>query len=152
MYIYPSIDQVPEIYKNTMIVSEDSSEIIWNIGQINSIYEHIKNDDYYPTFIDKLTHLFFGVCQFHCFENGNKRMAIVLSVDFLLLNGYFMFINDFMKESENISIHVAAGHISKDLLKEILTAILNRTFETDENLKLKYLNAINTKDILYASV
>ena len=79
-------------------------------------------------------------------------MAIVLSVDFLLLNGYFMFINDFMKESENISIHVAAGHISKDLLKEILTAILNRTFETDENLKLKYLNAINTKDILYANV
>ena len=113
MYIYLSIDQVPEIYKNTMIVSEDSSEIIWNIGQINSIYEHIQNDDYYPTFIDKLTHLFFGVCQFHCFENGNKRMAIVLSVDFLLLNGYFMFINDFMKESENISIHVAAGHISK---------------------------------------
>ena len=150
MYIYPSIEQVPEIYKNTMRVSEDPSEIIWNIGQISSIYQHIQNDDYYPNFIDKLTHLFFAVCQFHCFENGNKRMAIVLSMDFLLLNGYYIYVNDFMKESENISIHVAAGHISKELLKEILTAILNRTFETDINLKLKYIDAIKTEDIIYA--
>ncbi len=150
MYIYPSIEQVPEIYKNTMRVSEDPSEIIWNIGQISSIYEHIQNDDYYPTFIDKLTHLFFAVCQFHCFENGNKRMAIVLSMEFLLLNGYYIYVNDFMKESENISIHVAAGHISKELLKEILTAILNRTFETDINLKLKYIDAIKTEDKIYA--
>lgn len=63
-----------------------------------------------------------------------------------------MFVNDFMKESENISIHIAAGYISKELLKEILTAILNGTFDTDETLKLKYLTAINTIDVNYATI
>ena len=41
-------------------------------------------NDWYPTFVDKLTHLFFCTCQFHCFSDGNKRLAITLSTLFLL--------------------------------------------------------------------
>lgn len=149
MYIYPSIDQVPEIYKNTMIVSEDSSEIIWNIGQINSIYEHIQNDDYYPTFLDKLEHLFFCSCKFHCFADGNKRIAITLTAMFLLKNGYMAVANTYFREMENISYHVAAGHIDENLLKRILEAILQGTYDIDESLKLDIYNAISIVDKFY---
>ena len=43
---------------------------------------------------------------------------------------------------ENISYHVAAGNIDKDLLHEIIFAVINGD-ENDEGLKLKILNAIS---------
>ena len=59
----------------------------------------------------------------------------------LLLNGYLRSVNSFIRESENISYHVAAGRISKELLGEWIEAVL-RGMEDDEALKLKILNAI----------
>lgn len=44
--------------------------------------------------------------------------------------------------TENISYQVAAGKISKELLHRIMTAIMDGTYETDEELKLEILNAI----------
>ena len=44
--------------------------------------------------------------------------------------------------TENISHQVAAGKISKELLHCIMTAIMDGTYETDEELKLEILNAI----------
>jgi death-on-curing protein len=43
---------------------------------------------------------------------------------------------------ENISQHLAHGHISKDLLSEIINALLNGD-EEDEALKLKIFHAIS---------
>jgi death-on-curing protein len=85
--------------------------------------------------------LFFCACKFHCFQDGNKRIAISLCAQMLLLNGYLRCVNGFIRESENISYHVAAGNISKELLGEWIAAVL-RSMEDDEALKLKILNAI----------
>lgn len=41
-------------------------------GQIDSVLEHIQNDDYYPDLQDKLTHLVFAVAKFHCFNDGTS--------------------------------------------------------------------------------
>lgn len=49
---------------------------------------------------------------------------------------------NFFAITENISYHVASGKINKDLLHEIMTAIMDGTYENDEELKLKILNAI----------
>jgi death on curing protein len=43
---------------------------------------------------------------------------------------------------ENISCHVAAGKINKDLLHEYLSALLNED-EDNEELKLKIFHAIS---------
>ena len=87
--------------------------------------------------------MFFCSCKFHCFEDGNKRIAITLCAQMLLLNGYLRSVNAFIQESENISYHVAGGSISKELLGEWLAAVL-RGDEDDESLKLKIFNAIST--------
>jgi death-on-curing protein len=93
--------------------------------------------------VDKLTHLFFCACEFHCFQDGNKRIAITLSAQFLLFNGYMAVAKDFFSNMENISYHVAAGKIDKELLHRILTAILEGTYSSDEALKLEIFNAIS---------
>lgn len=139
---YITIEQAIETHKKTIQYSGGGLEGQLNIGQLESVLEHIKNDDYYPTFVDKLTHLFFCACKFHCFEDGNKRIAITLSAYFLLLNGYMAIAKDFFVITENISYEVASGKISKELLHQIMTAIMDGTYDYDEVLKLDIYNAI----------
>jgi death-on-curing protein len=113
-----------------------------DLGKLESVLQHIQDDDYYPTFEERLTHLFFSACKFHCFQDGNKRIAITLSAQMLLFNGYMYCVSSFLREMENISYHVAAGKIDKELLQEIITAHLMEE-ENSESLKLKILNAIS---------
>lgn len=140
--IYITIEQAKNTHALTIANSGGGLLTPINIGQLESILEHIKNDDYYPTFIDKLTHLFFSVCKFHTYEDGNKRLALSLSMQFLLLNGYLFIASSFLKDYENISYHVANGNITKDLLKEILQSSFDGTFNNEE-IKLKIFNAIS---------
>ena len=86
--------------------------------------------------------MFFFACNFHCFQDGNKRIAITLCAQMLLFNGYLYCSEHFIREMENISYHVAAGNIDKDLLKEIITSVI-RGDADDEELKLKILHAIS---------
>lgn len=139
---YITIEQAIETHKKTILCSGGGVYGHLNVGQLESVLEHIKNDDYYPTFIDKLTHLFFCACKFHCFEDGNKRIAITLSAYFLLLNGHMAIAKDFFVIMENISYEVASGKISKELLHRIMTAIMDSTYNHDEELKLEIYNSI----------
>lgn len=142
VWLYLTLEQAVEIHRKTVNVSGGGSLGHLEISKLDAVLEHIQNDDYYPTFDAKLTHLFFCSCKFHCFEDGNKRIAITLCAQMLLLNGYLRSINAFIRESENISYHVAAGRISKELLGEWINAVL-RGDEDDEALKLKIFNAIS---------
>ena len=140
---YLTLKQTIEIHKKTVEISGGGALGHLDTGKLDSVLHHIQNDDYYPTFEDKLTHLFFCSNMFHCFEDGNKRIAISLSADMLLLNGYVFVAGTFIREMENISYHVAAGKISKELLKEIITAIINENYDNNESLKLEILNVIS---------
>jgi len=146
---YISIDEAEEIHRLTVKNSGGGSYGSLDLGRLESVLEHIKNDDYYPLFLDKIVHLFFCTCKFHCFEDGNKRIAITLTAEFLLRNGYVAVVREFFLDMENISYHVAAGHIDEDLLRKILAAILNRTYENDEALKLEIYNVISIEDEFY---
>ena len=139
--IYLTIEQAVEVHRKTVEVSGGGALGHLDLGKLESVLQHMQNEDYYPTFEDKLTHLFFSACKFHCFQDGNKRVAITLCAQMLLLNGYLYCSGHFIREMENISYHVAAGNIDKDLLHEIITAVI-RGDENDEGLKLKILHAI----------
>ena len=140
--IYLTLDKAKIIHNKTIQYSGGGTYEALDVGKLDSVLQHIQNDDYYPSFVDKLTHLFFCTCQFHCFADGNKRLAITLSVQFLLLNGYMGIAKNFMVITENISYHVAAEKIDKELLHKIMTAIMDGTYDRDEVLKLEILNTI----------
>lgn len=111
------------------------------IGLLDSALSHIQNDEYYPTFVEKLKHLVYAVNKFHPFNDGNKRSSLVLGAYFLELNGYDYCVNKFVQEMEEIVVWLAEGKIKDDLLLEIIEEIINED-EFSESLKLKIIEAL----------
>ena len=142
-FIYITPEQAKITHEKTIQYSGGGTLEELDFGKLESVLYNIQNDDWYPTFVDKLTHLFFCTCQFHSFADGNKRLAITLSTLFLLLNGYLSIAETFLTKTENISLNVTASKIDKELLHKIMEAILNGSYDEDEALKLEIYNAIN---------
>jgi death on curing protein len=143
MFTYITLEQAVEIHAKTIQVSGGGVFDPLNLDKLDSVLEHIQNDDYYPSIEEKLTHLFFSVNKFHCFADGNKRIALALCVHFLNINGYCCCLNHIIRELENISRHVAAGLIDKELLGEIIYAVINQEYDNNESLKLKIITVIS---------
>ena len=141
-FLYIDIAQAIEIHNKTVEVSGGGITQVLDRGRLESVLQHIQNDDYYPTFEEKLTHLVFSSINFHCFADGNKRIGISLGAKFLINNGYLLITSQFIREMENISYHVAAGKISKDFLLEIITAIIGDDYDNNEDLKLRIIETI----------
>ena len=144
-FIYITPEQARITHKKTIQYSGGGTLEELDFEKLESVLYNIQNDDWYPTFVDKLTHLFFCTCQFHSFADGNKRLAITLSTLFLLLNGYLSTAETFLSKTENISLNVAASKIDKELLHKIMEAIMVGSYDEDEALKLEIYNAINRK-------
>ena len=94
------------------------------IGYLASALENIKNDLYYPSIAEKVTHLMFSCVKFHPFLDGNKRSAIMLSKAFLIINEAVFDKDSFYEFMENIVVSVADGSISKEKLQEIFENLL----------------------------
>lgn len=117
-------------------------EGIKTYGNLDSPLNHIQNNDYYPTFEEKLTHLVFSFNKFHAFNDGNKRTSIAMGAFFLEVNGLDVFVDKFIIEMENIAVTVADNIIDKDLLLQIISSIINED-EYSEELKLKIIHALS---------
>jgi death-on-curing protein len=143
---FKDANEIVAIHKKTVAASGGGSDGIIDLGLLECAIEQIQNDDYYPLFEDKLTHIFWVANKSHCFQDGNKRIAVTASSMFLLMNGYMAVVKDFLYRMETISYHVAAGNIDKELLHEIITSIL---YEEDfsEELKLKLIQAYTFNEI-----
>lgn len=119
---------------------------IRDLNPLESVLDHIQNDDYYPGIIPKLTHLVFSINKFHAFNDGNKRSSIALGTFFLALNGYDYCIKKFVLEMENMAVWVADGKIGKDLLERIIESILLET-DYSETLKLEILDCLQREEV-----
>ena len=147
--IYLTIERAIEIHRETIKNSGGGDYGQINIGYLSSCLEHIQNDDYYPTFEDKLVHLIWSGNRNHSFSDGNKRLSIT-GAAFLIINGYMACLGRFMVEMENISYHLAAGRISKELLQKLIHSFLEGELDFEESLKLEYLEASANEQIGFA--
>jgi len=112
-----------------------------DLGQLESVLQHIQNDDYYPTFDAKLTHLIFAINKFHAFNDGNKRSSLTLGAYFLSLNGYDYCVPQFVVQMENIVVAVAEGKINKELLQRLVISLIEDD-DFPEDLKLELLTSL----------
>ena len=87
MIIYPTAPAIIDIH-NSVIKKSGGLAGVKDIGQLESVLAHIQNPDYYPTFLDQITHLVYSIAKFHIFNDGNKRSAILSGALFLTLNNY----------------------------------------------------------------
>ena len=112
-----------------------------DLGQLESVLQHIQNDDYYPSFDAKLTHLIFGINKFHAFNDGNKRSSLTLGAYFLTLNGYDYCVPQFVVQMENNVVALAEGSVSKNLLQRVVTSLIENDDFPDE-IKLELFEAM----------
>jgi len=139
---YLTYDELLSIYYKMIEKSGGGMSGIIKEGNIKSALEFVQNDDYYPSFVDKLTYLVFTFCHGHCFTDGNKRIALTIGAAFLLHNGYYWIAKNFMAQMEAIVYHVAAANIDKSLLLRIMQHIFDNT-DFDETLKIDIANAMS---------
>lgn len=125
-----------------IIENSGGSAGILDLGRLDSALEHIQNDDYYPTFEEKLTHLVFAINKLHAFNDGNKRSSLTLGAYFLTLNGYDYCVDRFFQEMENIVVAVADNQINKDLLQRLITSLIEDD-DYSEALKLELYEALD---------
>jgi len=147
MILYINREQAEITHLKTVELSGGGSTDVINIGYLDSVLEHIQNDDYYPSFEEKLNHLVWSINKNHCFSDGNKRLSITLGVQFLTINGYLYCVSRFLRDMENISYHLAAGRIDKDLLQRIIKSFLDGENDFNEDLKFEIFTLIADEPI-----
>ena len=140
--IYPTFDQVKQVYDKTIEKSGGGLSGIRDEGGILATLEFVRNNDYYPSFTDKLSYLVYGFCHGHYFLDGNKRIALTIGVFFLLQNGYYYAAQNFMEKVEAIIYHVASGKVDRELLNEVLICVVNG-FDYSDELKIDLAHRIS---------
>lgn len=111
---YISIESA--IKTHSQIIKESTGrQGVLNENLLQSPLLAIRNDIFYPNLLNKAAFLFFSIIQNHCFVDGNKRTALVLTAEFLALNGVIEDdVDSFVRKNENIAVSIAEGSLTKD--------------------------------------
>lgn len=80
--------------------------------------------DLKPKVSDKAAHYWFKFTKFHCFINGNKRIGVVVFLDFLNMNGYTH--NFSHKGLIDLSLTIAEGKYDEE---EIAYLVKNNIYK-----------------------
>ena len=75
--------------------------------------------EFYPTVEAKAAALLFSLAKNHAFVNGNKRVALLSTLQFLNTNGYDLELQP-VEDAFNTVVRVAAGELS---LEDLTTTI-----------------------------
>lgn len=143
---YISYEEALEVYRKMIDASGGGFAGIRDEGGILATLDFIQNDEYYPTFSEKLTYLVFRFCAGHYFNDGNKRIALTLGAYFLHKNDYLWEACIFMRQFEAIVYHIAASHIDQNLLLRITNAFMDRK-DYGEDLKIDIANAMSKEPL-----
>lgn len=139
---YIDYDEALAIYYKTVEKSGGGMAGVRDENGIKSMLEFVQDDLYYPEIADKAAYLMFSLCRGHYFADCNKRISITLTANFFLKNGYMYLLKDFMEEMEAICYHLAAGHIDRDLLTEVMRSIV-KDEDYSESIKLELMEAMS---------
>ena len=110
-------------------------------GLLQSPLAFIQDDDYYPTFGDKITHLVFALIKNHGFNDGNKRTALAAGGLLLILNGYDDFISYYFLMFEQVMVLVADNRLTKDQLGILMKDMIDLG-ELSESSKVMIVDAL----------
>lgn len=142
-FCYIPYDEAIQMYFHMMQMNGGGLAAVRDRGRVESVLEFVQNDDYYPTFADKLAYLVYGICSGHYFADGNKRMALLLGGLFLNRNGYKAKAIVFMLFFETIVYYLASGKIDRDTFNRSIAHFVNKDFN-DEDIKFGIVGDILT--------
>lgn len=137
---YFTYEKLLEVHEKVLGVSGGMAGVK-DEGLLQSPLAFIQDDDYYPTFSDKLTHLVFALIKNHGFNDGNKRTALAAGGLLLILNGYDDFISYYFLMFEQVMVLVADNRLSKDQLGLLMKDMIDLG-ELSESSKVMIVDAL----------
>ncbi len=137
---YFTYEKLLEIHDKVLAISGGMAGVK-DDGLLRGPLDFIKDDDYYPLFSDKLTHLVYSLVKNHGFSDGNKRTALAAGGLLLILNGYDDFIGYYFLMFEQVMVLVADNRLSKDQLYILMKDMIDFG-ELSESSKVMIVDAL----------
>ena len=131
--IYLELDDVLAIACEVLGIEVDALVRLTDLGLAESAAARPRagfgGEEFYPTIEAKAASLLFGLARNHAFIDGNKRIAVLATLQFLNMNGLDMDLSP-VEESFKTVVQVASGNFS---LEDLTTWIRDR-IRTNEQL------------------
>lgn len=104
-------------------------------GNMAQFLDFMKMDEYYPTIFDKAAYLFTTIIKRHLFSNGNKRLAFMVLVYFMDLNGYEYIVPSDGFKLKDVAYYIGDKIRNKDASFDDLKLYVSKYI--DDNFQLK---------------
>ena len=117
--IYLELDDVLAIACDVLQLEADEILRVTDLGLADSAVARLQagfgDEEFYPTIEAKAASLLFGLARNHAFIDGNKRIAVLATLQFLNSNGLDLDLAP-VEEAFTTVIRVAAGDLSLEEL------------------------------------
>lgn len=137
---YFTYERLLAVHEKVLVVSGGLSGVK-DEGLLRGPVEFIKDDHYYPTFAEKLTHLVYSLVKNHGFNDGNKRTALAAGGLLLILNGFDDFIGYYFLMFEQVMVLVADNRLTKQQLGMLMKDMIDFG-ELSESSKVMIVDAL----------
>lgn len=119
--IYLELDDVLAIACEVLGLEVDALVHVTDLGLADSAAARPRagfaGEEFYPTVEAKAASLLFGLARNHAFVDGNKRVAVLATLQFLNANGYDLDLSP-VEEAYKTVVQVASGNLSVDDLTD----------------------------------
>ncbi len=119
--IYLELDDLIAIACEVLGLEVDALLHVTDLGLADSAVARQRagfaGEEFYPSVEAKAASLLFGLARNHAFIDGNKRVAVLATLQFLNANGYDLDLLPVEEAYETI-IQVASGNLSMDDLTD----------------------------------
>ena len=124
--IYLELDDVLAIACEVLGLEVDTLVRVTDLGLADSAVARPRagfgGEEFYPTIEAKAASLLFGLARNHAFIDGNKRIAVLATLQFLNLNGFDLDLSPVEAAFKTV-VQVASGNLS---LEDLTTWIGGR--------------------------
>ena len=122
--IYLELDDVLAIACEVLGLEVDALVHVTDLGLADSAVARPRagfaGEEFHPTVEAKAASLLFGLARNHAFIDGNKRVAVLATLQFLNTNGYDLDLLP-VEDAYNTIVQVASGSLSVDDLTDWIT-------------------------------
>ena len=119
--IYLELDDVLAIACEVLGLEVDALLHVTALGLADSAVARPRagfaGQEFYPTVEGKAASLLFGLARNHAFIDGNKRVALLATLQFLNANGYDLDLSP-VEDAYRTVVQVASGNLSVDDLTD----------------------------------
>ncbi len=131
--IYLELDHVLAIACEVLELEVDALLRVTDLGLADSAVARpqasFQGEEFYPTIEAKAAALLFGIARNHAFIDGNKRVAVLATLQFLNVNGLDLDLSP-PEDSFKTIVQVASGGIE---LEDLAAWIRDRVSELDND-------------------